>query len=71
MQFLTNVFFIPYMALRQFGEGGKPNEAPAGSDPAWLPRYAAAIGVVGAVVGIVTLFWIPLAEPEFGGLIDR
>jgi len=26
---------------------------------------------VGAIVGIVTLFWMPLANPEFGDLSDR
>ena len=59
------------MALRQFADGGKPNLAPAGTDPARLPRYAAALGAVGAVVGLVTLLWVPLAEPQFGGLLDR
>jgi hypothetical protein len=71
-QFLTNVFFIPYMALRQFGGDGKPNLAPPGLDPARLPPYAAAIGVAAAAVGLVTFFWVPLALPDqFGGLADR
>ena len=70
LQFLTNVFFIPYLALRQF-DGSKPNTANSGVEPARLPPYAAAIGVVGAVVGVVSLFWGPLARPEYGGLADR
>lgn len=59
------------MALRQFGEGKKSNQVPAGLDPARLPRYAATLGAVGAAVGLVTLFWIPFAEPQFGGFADR
>ncbi len=70
LQFLTNVFFIPYMALRE-SDGGKPNQAPDGCEPSSLPPYSATLGVVAAVVGVVTLFWIPLTRPEFGGLTDR
>ena len=71
MQFLTNVFFIPYMAVRQFESKSKPNLAAPGCDPKRLPSYAPALAVVGAIVGVVTLFWMPLAHPEFGGLADR
>lgn len=70
LQFLTNVFFIPYMALRNFDDG-KPNKAPDGCVPSALPSYAAVLGVVSALVGLVTCFWVPLAHPEFGGLSDR
>ena len=71
LQFLTNVFFIPYMALRQISGRRKPNTAPPGCDVARLPSYSSALGLVAAAVGIVTLFWIPLAQPEFGNLADR
>lgn len=69
-QFLTNVFFIPYMALRE-SDGGKPNTASNGCNPSALPSYAPALGVVAAIVGVVTFFWVPLALPQFGGLTDR
>ena len=71
LQFLTNVFFIPYMALRQFSGRRKPSTAPPGCDVDRLPSYSSALGVVAAAVGLVTLFWIPLAQPEFGNLADR
>ena len=59
------------MAVRQFDTKTKPNRAPPGCDPKQLPSYTKAIAVVGAIVGIVTLFWMPLANPEFGDLSDR
>ena len=71
LQFLTNVFFIPYMAVRQFERKSKPNLAAPGCDPKRLPSYASALAVVGTIVGIVTFFWMPLAQPEYGGLADR
>ena len=71
LQFLTNVFFIPYMAVRQFTNRSKPNLEPPGCDPKRLPRYGAALGLTAAIVGVVTLFWIPLAQPECGDLADR
>lgn len=58
------------MALRQ-SDQGKPNQAPDGCSTNALPPYAAALGVVGAIVGLITLFWVPLAQPDFGGLTDR
>ena len=69
-QFLTNVFMIPYMALRQF-DNGRPNAAEPGVEPSRLPSYAGVLGCVAAVVGLVTIGWIPLARPEFGNLADR
>ena len=71
MQFLTNVFFIPYMALREYMEGWKPNNAKPGLEPSALPPYASLIGWVGAAVGLATLFYVPLARAEYGGLADR
>ncbi|CAL5220468.1 g2491 [Coccomyxa viridis] len=70
-QFLTNVFFIPYMAVRQFESKTKPNLAAPGCDPKRLPPYASVLAVVGVIVGVATFFWMPLAHPEYGSIADR
>ena len=59
------------MALREFKEGRKPNDAEPGMEPSALPGYARIIGLVGAAVGLVTLLYVPFARPEYGGLADR
>ncbi len=71
VQFLTNVFFIPYMAVRQFESKTKPNLAAPGCDPKRLPPYASVLAVVGVIVGVATFFWMPLAHPEYGSIADR
>eukprot|EP00803_Ostreobium_quekettii_P006077 evm.model.scf_1342EXC.1 EVM.evm.TU.scf_1342EXC.1 scf_1342EXC:1205-5897(+) len=63
--FLTNVFFIPYMALR-----AAPSEAPPSPHPD-LPKYSPYIGGLGALVGAVSIVWALVGRPEYGGLEDR
>ena len=59
------------MALRQLSGRSRPNTASPGCDVERLPSYSSALGLVAAAVGTVTLFWIPLAQPQFGNLADR
>eukprot|EP00884_Botryococcus_braunii_P002637 jgi/Botrbrau1/12374/Bobra.0084s0002.2 len=65
IQFLTNVFTIPYMALRE-----QPAKAVATHDEG-LPSYAAAMGAIAGLVGAVSITWAFLGRPEYGGLPDR
>ena len=61
--FLTNVFLIPYMALRK-------DIAP---EP-FIPQQkliARGFALVALIVGIVSLGWFGLARPEFGDIGDR
>lgn len=61
--FLTNVFLIPYMALRK--------DIP--SEP-FIPQQkliARGFASVALIVGIVSLGWFGLARPEFGDIGDR
>ncbi|KAK9821483.1 hypothetical protein WJX74_000919 [Apatococcus lobatus] len=69
---LTNIFFIPWMALRLMPakEGRFTMDRSKAEKPA-LPGFAPALGAVAIVVGSVSLGWAALARPEFGGLAER
>ncbi len=61
--FLTNVFLIPYMALRK----------DISPEP-FIPQQkliARGFASVALIVGIVSLGWFGLARPEFGDIGDR
>lgn len=61
--FLTNVFLIPYMALRR---EIKPQP--------FVPQQtliAKSFAVISLIVGITALGWLGLARPEYGALGDR
>lgn len=62
---LTNVAFIPYMALR----AAQPNEQL--DPPHELPNFAPYIGGLGALVGVVSAIWFFIGRPEFGGVDGR
>lgn len=65
-QLLTNIFFIPYLALRL----SVPEPEPSRPAPP-PPPYSPALGYLGAVVGAVSISWAFLGRPEFGGLPER
>lgn len=71
VQFLTNVFFIPYMALREAAGRGLGGASPSGAQADRLPGYARALGVVGALVGAATFVWVAAVRPEVGGAAER
>lgn len=77
--FLTNTVLAPYMAIRQ-------NTSPADKDKGSIPLEtkldilsrgmttgATIVGIVGAIVGLVSLLWFFIGRPEavFGGLRER
>ena len=73
MQFLTNVFMLPYMALRLLPvskeqERFRP-QLPLG--PFKWPAYTPLYGVIGGFVGAVCVWWGLAYRPEYGGLADR
>lgn len=82
LQFLTNVFMLPYMALRLAPDasevnptssssgGGQPGQPDAAAAPG-LPAYAPLFGAVGATIGVVSLVWAVAARPEYGDLLER
>lgn len=69
LQFLTNIFFVPYMALRQQPPGSRGTTDKPGK--AQLPGYAPAIGWTGAIIGIGSVIWALAVRPEYGGLGAR
>ncbi|MEL7502202.1 MAG: hypothetical protein AAFN18_06995 [Cyanobacteria bacterium J06554_6] len=60
--FLTNVFLMPYMALRQERAGV------VSEPPIWLSKV---FGLVGLIVGTLAVIWFIFARPAFGGLDQR
>ncbi len=79
-QFLTNVFYIPYLALRaapeplpdqqqqQQGARALPPPPPPNNP---LPGWAPAFGGTAVAVGLFSLGWAAVARPEYGDLADR
>ena len=61
--FLTNVFLMPYMALRLNGA-----EVPALPNKGILARL---FGAVGLTVGAVAVIWFGWNQPELGGIMSR
>lgn len=71
--FLTNIFLMPYMALRLRAEtAGDPAVADSSNQSA-KPKgtIAQVFGWVGIVVGSIAVSWVAFARPEFGSLADR
>mmetsp|Transcript_14205 Transcript_14205/g.30781 ORF Transcript_14205/g.30781 Transcript_14205/m.30781 type:complete len:484 (+) Transcript_14205:63-1514(+) len=78
IMFLTNVFYIPFLALRAAPEpepavppgqprGPVPRPPPTKPLPGWAPAF----GATSAVVGGLSLVWALAARPEYGDLASR
>lgn len=65
LQFLTNIFLIPYMALRLLPDDESPK---AKSE---LPDWAPILGAAGFIFGNLSLAWLGFGRPEFGDLAAR
>ena len=71
VQFLTNIFFVPYLALREQPAGSRGTTADADPKAAKLPGYAPIIGITGAAIGLGSIVWALSIRPEYGGLAER
>ena len=73
-QFITNIVFIPYLALREQPPGTpgtlKSPQEDRGQSPG-LPYYAPAMGALAATVGGVSIAWALVGRSEYGSLLDR
>jgi ketosteroid isomerase-like protein len=66
IQFLTNVFFIPFLAVRA-QQPSPDDEAPAPP----LPSFAQGIGLTSLAVGVLSFGWALTAREEVGGIEER
>lgn len=71
MQFITNVVFIPYLAIRQQPPGSPGTTTSPQEVPDRIPYYAPVMGAIAGVVGVVSLVWAVAGRPEYGGLLER
>lgn len=74
VMFLTNVFFIPFLALRAAPEplhDDSTTSTQCNQDPPALPEWAPAVGSVGLLVGLTSVGWALAARPEYGDLAAR
>lgn len=71
-QFITNVVFIPFMALREAPPGSQGTSAsPPPADSQRIPYYSPIMGGVAAFIGLVSVAWALVGRPEYGGLAER
>ena len=68
LQFLTNVFFVPYMALR---ERLLTPEQPQQEQPRRLPSFSRLFGAVSLGVGLISAAWLVGGRADFGPLDQR
>ena len=73
--FLTNVFFIPFMALRAApepleGTSEVTSVTPPTNAPLAFP-WAPITGAISLAVGLLSIGWAVAARPEFGDLGER
>ncbi|KAG2496686.1 hypothetical protein HYH03_005104 [Edaphochlamys debaryana] len=75
IMFLTNVFYIPYLAIRAAPEpitSDKPNALPPPPPPnAPLPSWAPYFGATSLAVGLFSIAWAAVGRPEYGDLAER
>ncbi|GAQ77941.1 hypothetical protein KFL_000060060 [Klebsormidium nitens] len=79
--FITNVFAIPYMALRSGRpDADLPLQGSDNDDPSWARAFARnilggkkALGIVGLVIGTFMVYWgfFGRADMGFGGIDER
>ena len=70
MQFLTNAFFLPYLATRPSEEDGVVVALDELS-PVERATESRALPILLGGVGAVAVYWFFAARPEFGGLDER
>lgn len=70
LQFLTNVFMVPYMALRERISKADLKKRPKDT-PKPLPSFSKLFGGISLVISVVSIFWVFQGRPDFGGFDAR
>ena len=68
LQFLTNVFFVPYMALRE--RLPTPEQKPR-EQPRRLPSFSRLFGTVSLGVGVISVAWAIGGRADAGPIEQR
>ena len=71
MQFLTNVVFLPYVAVRETAKHFSPDSTGDPRATNMLPGYEKYVGYVAGCVAVASAYWAVGGRPEFGGLGER
>ena len=69
LQFLTNAFMVPYMAVREKLPESKA--AQRKEKPRPLPSYSKLLGGLAFFIAGVSAVWLFAGRPEYGGLDTR
>lgn len=70
VQFLTNAFMVPYMALRERLPRSTLREMPK-EQPKPLPSFSRLFGIISLVISAVSVYWVFQGRPDFGGFDAR
>jgi hypothetical protein len=71
LQFITNIFFVPFIALRESMPAPASGQFSRQEDQRRLPRWSPLTGWIAAAVALISIGWAAFARPEFGGIAER
>lgn len=70
-QFITNIFFVPFIALRESMPAPVSKQLSREEDQRRLPSWSPLAGWIAAAVFAISVGWAAVARPEFGGIAER
>ena len=71
VQFITNIFFVPFIALRESMPAPASKQLSREEDQRRLPSWSPLAGWIAAAVFVVSVGWAAFARPEVGGIAER
>lgn len=70
-QFITNIFFVPFLALQMSMPAPAPKQSSRKEDQQRLPAWSPIAGWTAAAVALLSVGWSLFARPEYGGIAER